>query len=124
MTAAPTPPSRDDNATTTAAAAGRPPVACPVCDTPFIPVRRQLYCSVACRKTAFRRRQPAPTAPTVPPRTPRRDVTVYECPSCEQRQLGQQRCPDCGLFGHTLGLAGTCPHCDGLIAAADLDPAP
>ncbi len=108
--------SRDDNETTTAT----PSRACPVCQHTFSPVRRQLYCRPACRKTAFRRRHTTLAAPAVPAGSPRRAVTVYECPSCAERQLAQQRCPDCNTFGQALGLAGTCPHCDGLIAAADL----
>ena len=30
--------------------------------------------------------------------------TVYECPHCGGRQLGVQRCVDCGLFGRAVGL--------------------
>lgn len=120
MTSATQGASRDDNETTTSTAA----LVCPVCQRPFHPVRRQLYCCPACRKTAFRRRHTTATIPTFPAASPRRTVTLYQCPSCEQRQVGQQRCPDCNTFGQALGMAGTCPHCDGLIAAADLDSNP
>lgn len=115
----PTLPSRDDHGTTP------PPGRCPVCTTVFSPVGRQAYCTSACRKTAFRRRHSTPTVPTVPTvpaGTARRDISAYQCDTCGERQLGQQRCPDCNTFGRSLGLAGTCPHCDGTIAAADLDP--
>lgn len=46
--------------------------------------------------------------------------TVYECSSCGDRFLGQRRCPDCGLFGRTLGLGGPCPECGELILLADV----
>src|SRR5664279_1149302 len=64
-------PSRDDPGTTR----------CPVCRRCYTPVGRQLYCSTACRKTAFRRRhqQLGPTV-TVPAARPRREITVYEWP--------------------------------------------
>lgn len=117
-------PSRDDNATTSRSGAhpGRQEAACPVCDRPFTPVRRQAYCSTACRKTAFRRRHARPTpAPAVPAAQPRGAHTVYECGSCGTRQLGQQRCADCGVFGNSLGLGGNCPCCDEPITLTDLD---
>lgn len=114
----PTLPPRDDPGTTTLAkASGR----CPVCMSGFTPVGRQAYCTTACRKTAFRRRHHTATTPVVPAGTHRRDVSAYQCDTCGERQLGQQRCPDCNTFGAALGLAGTCPHCDGIIGAADLD---
>lgn len=113
-----TTPSRDDHGTT------RAPGRCPVCATTFTPVGRQAYCTTTCRKTAFRRRHSTLTAPAVPAGTVRRDVSAYECDSCGSRQHGQQRCPDCNTFGRSLGLAGTCPHCDGTIAATDLDQTP
>jgi hypothetical protein len=34
--------------------------------------------------------------------------TVYECPECGDRLVGQQRCQDCGRFGQALGLGGSC----------------
>ncbi len=109
--------SRDDNATTRPGAQR----ACPVCAATFRPIRRQLYCSTACRKTAFRRRHTTVSVPAIPARQGRRTVTVYECPNCADRQIGEQRCAECNTFGQALGLAGTCPNCDGIIAAADLD---
>ena len=108
-------PSRDDNGTTTS-----PTGTCPVCARAFTPVRRQAYCSTTCRKIAFRRRHSSLSAPAVPAGVARREVSAYQCSTCGERQLGEQRCPDCNTFGQALGLAGTCPHCDGLIAAADL----
>src|SRR5207245_1340917 len=73
----PTPPSRNDNETTTT---------CPVCGNPFTPIRRQRYCTPACRQQAWRRRHHTPTPEPVivlPPRTPRRAITVYHCPGCD-----------------------------------------
>ena len=104
-------PSRDDTATIT----------CPVCQTRFTPAGRQRYCSGACRKTAFRRRHHYPPGPiTVPAARPRRDHTIYECPACEQRLPGEQRCPDCGIFARRTGPGGPCPHCDEPVTIADL----
>jgi hypothetical protein len=95
-------PSRDDNGTTS----------CPVCQQPFTPAGRQAYCSPRCRKTAFRRRHQDPAQPvTVPAARPRSRSTIYECPSCGQRQAGQQRCDDCGTFARRVGPGGPCPHC-------------
>jgi hypothetical protein len=45
---------------------------------------------------------------------------VYQCPACEVRMLGQQRCEECGVFGRRLGPGGPCPHCDELVAISDL----
>jgi Zn finger protein HypA/HybF involved in hydrogenase expression len=111
QTSPPRSPLRDDPGTMT----------CPVCDHGFIPTGRQTYCSPACRKTAFRRRhqQSAPTV-TVPTAGPRREITVYECPDCGGRLLGEQRCPDCHTFARRIGLGGECPHCQEPVAVIDL----
>ena len=37
--------------------------------------------------------------------------TLFECPTCGQRQLGQRRCADCQRFCCALGLAATCSAC-------------
>lgn len=104
-------PSRDDPATTT----------CPLCQAHFTPVGRQIYCSTPCRKTAYRRRHQTPTtALTVPAARHRRDYTIYECPDCDQRLYGEQRCADCGSFARRVGLGGPCPHCDQPVALSDL----
>lgn len=110
-------PSRDDPGTIAPAAPG-----CPVCARPFTPTGRQRYCSTRCRKAAFRRRHSTALPPVVVPlQTPRRDRTVYECGSCGSRQLGQQRCSDCGTFSTSLGLGGACPCCQELVTLTDLD---
>jgi predicted RNA-binding Zn-ribbon protein involved in translation (DUF1610 family) len=51
----------------------------------------------------------------------RRAHTVYECPGCGDRQLGVQRCPDCGLFGRAAGLGGACPGRGEPVTVNDLD---
>ena len=47
-------------------------------------------------------------------------TVVYECPQCETRYLGTQRCEDCNTWCRRLGPGGTCPHCDELVAHTDL----
>ena len=74
---------------------------CPVCTRPFTPVGRQSYCSGACRAAAYRRRRdndPVAVAPVVAAARPRRPITVYECDTCGQRALGEQRCDDCNTW--------------------------
>jgi hypothetical protein len=104
-------PWRDDTAT----------MACPVCHTRFARTGRQRYCTASCRKKAFRRRRQDPTVTVVVPAArPRRQFTVYECPDCAGRLLGEQRCPDCAVFARRVGIGGSCPHCDQPVALADL----
>lgn len=105
-----------------------PPRPCPVCQTGPVPARAR-YCSDACRQRAYRLRQATvvPTDPTVLTPDPRRRQarvahTVYECPTCETRLLGKQRCPDCHVFCRRLGLGGLCPHCDEPLLVAELLP--
>jgi len=117
--AEPTPPlpSGDDMTTTPAGSQ----LLCPVCWTPFTRAGRQLYCTDKCRKTAWtRRRTPPAVAAPVPPARPRRDVTIYACPTCSQRYHAQQWCPDCNQPCTRIGLGGPCPHCDEPVAIADL----
>jgi hypothetical protein len=110
-TSTPRSPSRDDPGTTP----------CPACHQSFTPTGRQFYCSTACRKTAFRRRQQqAGPVVTVPTARPRREITVYECPDCGQRLLGDQRCGDCHTFARRVGIGGACPHCAEPVAVTDL----
>ena len=112
--ARPEPPYRDDAATI---AADR---TCPVCQDMFVPAGRQQFCSAACRKRAFRRRHAVHTTGPAPGAR-RRDHSVYECGQCGQRQVGVQRCPDCAVFGVTLGLGGHCQNCQEPVTLADLD---
>ncbi len=96
---------RDDTATTV----------CPLCGGVFEPEGRQRFCSTGCRQTAWRRSRSAPVEPVVA-----RCDTVYMCPSCEARYLGEQRCDECNTWCRRLGPGGPCPRCDEPIALADL----
>jgi transcription elongation factor Elf1 len=98
-------PARDDIATMT----------CGVCGVRFQPEGRQRHCSTTCRQRAWRQRRAAPVEPLVA-----RCDTVYECPSCDARYLGVQRCDECNVFARRLGPGGLCPCCDEPIAISDL----
>jgi hypothetical protein len=108
-------PSRDDGVTMRCGV-------CALCGRPFPPAGRRRYCSPACRQAAWRRRHPSPLPP--PPHAPRSvaAATVYECPACGTRYLGQQRCPECNVFCRRVGPGGACPHCEEPVALADLLP--
>jgi Zn finger protein HypA/HybF involved in hydrogenase expression len=96
---------------------------CPACGDTFTPIRRQLYRKPACRQAAWRARHDNQTPPPViaaPPRTPRRDHTVYQCPQCDARRLGQQWCHDCTRPAVRVDLGGLCPHCSEPVAISDL----
>ena len=107
-------PSRNDTVTTRCGACGD-----------LLPPRARLWCSDACRQAGWRRRH-APTsrpAELLPAAPHRRENIVYECPNCETRLLGVQRCEDCGTFTRRLGLGGHCPHCDEPVTIDEvLDP--
>jgi hypothetical protein len=87
--------------------------------------RRADYCSGRCRMRAFRLRrllntsQDVVEAVTPNGRRPA-DHCVYECTTCNERYLGERRCPECGLFNRNLGLGAPCPECDHPIALSDL----
>jgi predicted nucleic acid-binding Zn ribbon protein len=109
-----------------APADAQPRRSCPVCQTPITSARAR-YCSDACKQRAYRERQTTGTlvdinAITVELRSRRTLVaqTVYECPTCEARILGEQRCPDCHVFCRRLGPGGLCPHCDDPVTLAEL----
>jgi predicted nucleic acid-binding Zn ribbon protein len=125
-------PSRDEGGTIEGGTI-RPARRCAGCGRAFAPTGRQQHCSSACRKRVFRaRHRTAPPAHAVElaaaaaVRRSRREHTVYECPDCATRQLGVQRCEDCGRFGRALGLGGTCPGCADPVTLTDLglDPDP
>ena len=46
--------------------------------------------------------------------------TVYECGECGERFLGERRCPDCGRWCGRVGIGGSCPECDHLVAVVEL----
>ena len=99
---------------------------CPLCAA-LLPSPRARYCSEACKQRAYRLRQVqrAGPDPTALARELRRlqtltAHTLYECPTCGERYLGVQRCPDCNRFCRALGLGGACPHCDEPLLITDL----
>jgi hypothetical protein len=97
-------------------------IRCPICAAAFAPIGRRRYCSDACKATAHRRRHqpaPAPSRP-LPAAAQRRTRTVYECPDCSTRALGDQRCDDCNTFMTRLGYGGLCPGCDEPVTLDEL----
>ena len=103
----------------------RPDHPCPVCQATITSARAR-YCSDACKQRAYRLRQTngpvdldALTA-NLPSRQALVARTVYACPTCETRLLGEQRCPDCHVFCRRLGPGGLCPHCDDPVTLAEL----
>jgi hypothetical protein len=115
------PPSRNDVRNDVPAATTRT-ATCPTCQQPFTPIRRQRYCAPACRQAAWRARHPPPLPEpaVVAPVTSRRAVTVYQCPHCDTRYLGQQWCHDFNAPCTRLDLGGLCPHCDEPVAISDI----
>ncbi|MDQ2848247.1 MAG: hypothetical protein M3Y77_18290 [Actinomycetota bacterium] len=101
-----------------------PPRRCRACQQPLPTAQgRRAYCDQACRQAAYRRRHAPPAAtidPALPPPRSRRTGTIYTCPDCDTRYLGQQRCEDCNTFATRLGPGGACPDCDTLITLDEL----
>jgi len=95
-------------------------IACALCGIRFQPAGRQRFCTPAHRQAAWRRRHPTPL-PTIPAHTPR-PTTVYQCPECDSRYLGDQYCSECGRFCRRVGAGGLCPTCDEPVAISDLLP--
>jgi hypothetical protein len=87
---------------------------------------RARYCSRAHQQHAFRLRHQAslPDQQQLRRELQRRQAlvahTVYECPSCSERRVGERRCPDCQLFSYAIGLGGHCPDCDSPVLLVDL----
>jgi hypothetical protein len=87
---------------------------------------RARYCSRAHQQRAFRlrRRADPPDLQQLRQDLQRRRLvvahTVYECPSCGDRLVGERRCSDCNLFGRAVGLGGHCPECDTTLLLVDL----
>ena len=99
---------------------------CLVCAMPLADVRAR-FCSPAHRQLAYRlRRRTPPTSnePDLRGQLQRQRLlaahSVYECPRCEERFVGERRCPSCHVFARSLGLGGHCPECDQPILLADL----
>lgn len=108
-------PSRNDNETTST---------CPLCHASFTPVRRQRYCTPACRQAAWRGRSTSAelTAARIPALQTgsRREHTVYACTACDQRYLGQQWCEDCTRPCERVGVGGLCTSCDEPVVIDEL----
>ena len=103
-----------------------PSLLCLLCNAPRLSGRGR-YCSAACRQRAFRLRHTA--LPNLEDRLLRNTLrrratltehTVYVCPSCDARFLGEQRCPDCNRFCRALGLGGACPDCEQPVLLSEL----
>lgn len=100
----------------TAGVTDRPPCAC---GRPILGARADArYCSARCRQRAYRARR-ARVDEGARIRAPRAQ-TIYECPGCSERRLGEQRCEDCGIFCRRIGPGGACPHCDEPVLISDL----
>jgi hypothetical protein len=115
-----------------AAPGGQP--GCSLCGTAR-PSARARYCSAACRQRAYRERHPSPAVAEAATLRYRHTAaggvavsvagravahTIYECPLCAARSLGERRCADCNRFCRALGLGGACTHCDEPVLIADL----
>ncbi len=98
-------PCNDDNTTTSTPEPPADRPLCPVCWTPFTRIRRQRYCTDACRKTAWTRRHAAT-----------RQLTEAAVPQYH----GEQWCHDCNQPCARVGIGGSCPHCAEPVALADL----
>jgi predicted nucleic acid-binding Zn ribbon protein len=112
---------RDGSAVPTA-----PDRGCPTCGRP-LPSRRARFCSTACKQRAYRLRQLdtassdiAALAAELKRRSDLVAHTVYECPACQTRYLGDQRCGECNRFSRALGPGGLCQDCDAPVLIADL----
>lgn len=98
---------------------------CALCAEP-VNSSRARYCSRACQQRAFRVRHAAPLPDLTEIRQAWRRTrtltahTIYECPTCEMRFLGERRCGDCNTFCRALGLGGACLDCDALILLVEL----
>ena len=99
---------------------------CPVCGgTP--PSSRSVYCKTACKQLAYRLRHQrlASMDPAVLRKQLQRQRllvahTVYECPRCDERYLGERRCSSCQLYCRALGLSGQCEECDHVMLLTEL----
>ena len=90
---------------------------CTHCGAAFTASGRRRYCGDACRQAAWRHRHLTPPPPIAPVR--RADI-VYQCPDCDTRYLGEQRCADCNTWCRRLGAGAPCPHCDEPVTLDDL----
>jgi hypothetical protein len=99
-------------------------VGCLVCGAALASTRAR-YCSRAHQQRAFRLRQHTDVdLQDVHQQLQRRRAliahTVYECPSCSERFVGERRCAECNLFSRAIGLGGHCPECEAPVLLVDL----
>jgi predicted RNA-binding Zn-ribbon protein involved in translation (DUF1610 family) len=99
-------------------------VGCLVCGAALASTRAR-YCSRARQQRAFRLRQHTDVdLQHVRQKLQRHRAliahTVYECPSCGERSVGQRRCAECNLFSRTIGLGGHCPEREAPVLLVDL----
>ena len=98
---------------------------CLVCGAALASVRAR-YCSRAHQQRAFRLRQQSspPDLQRLRQDLQRRRAlvarTIFECPSCGERLVGERRCPECHLFSRAISLGGHCPECDTALLLVDL----
>lgn len=99
---------------------------CRVCGRPLTDPRAK-FCSPAHKQLAYRIRRRKPPASTEADL--RRQLqrqrrltahTIYECPNCQERFVGERRCQSCRLFCRSIGLGAHCPECDQPILLSDL----
>jgi hypothetical protein len=99
--------------------------ACTICGT-ALRSPQQRYCTRACQQRAYRlRHQPSCLDLTLVGAELKRrrqllQHTVYECPTCEARSVGHQRCAECNTFGRRIGFGANCPDCDAVLVLTDL----
>jgi hypothetical protein len=94
---------------------------CAACGQSLPVGRSRHFCSPACRQAAYRRRHQSVAAQTPVPRRQSRLVgTLYQCPECETRYLGEQWCHDCSNPCQRLGAGGICPGCQEMITIQEL----
>src|SRR5919201_3615391 len=100
--------------------------ACLICGAALSPTQ-QRYCTRACQQRAYRLRHQSPVRldlTQVRAELQRRrqllQHTVYECPTCQTRSVGDQRCADCNTFTRRVGPGGNCPECDAVVLLTDL----
>jgi predicted nucleic acid-binding Zn ribbon protein len=101
---------------------------CVVCGA-ALRTSQQRYCTRACQQQAYRLRlrqhQPSRVdLVNIQAELKRRrhltEQMVYECPTCETRSVGEQRCSDCNTFARALGVGGSCPDCDAVLLLTEL----
>jgi len=100
---------------------------CPLCNTTFPIDGRGIYCTPKCRQRAYRLRHRQADHPTLSDlaaklRREQRLIaqTVYECPSCQERFLGERRCDECNQWCRNVGLGSNCSGCDDVLTVSDL----